>query len=313
LLTTPGYASTHNKKGPEHDHKEERITDAETSKPMTGQVRSVIPQTRKGKSRMTRAGNTQLGMRMALLLLAIIGSLVFSSGIALAATITCQTGVECLGTKNADTLNGTADKDYIYGRGGGDLLKGRGENDVLFGQGGNDELLGGGDSDDLAGGPGVDKLGGDGGADRYFFGDGWGKDSITDAATPGTEVHFFDLQKVAPATDDMIVDLESGAGPEAKDVSGTNTLNWGGNVIDGVFGGAGDDELTGNASANEILGGGGADTVYGSGGDDEIRVNDGSRADTVHCGPGDDTVFYDVILIGFTDTIDSDCEGLVAF
>jgi Ca2+-binding RTX toxin-like protein len=265
------------------------------------------------KSKMTRAGYTQIGMRMALLLVAIMGSLVLSSGIALAATVTCQAGVDCLGTKNADTLNGTADQDFMYARAGSDIVKGRGESDELFGQGGNDELLGGAESDDLSGGAGVDGLSGGGGGDRYYFGDGWGKDSITDAATPGTEVHFFDLQKVAPVTDDLIVDLESGTGPEAKNVSGTNAVNWEGNVIDSVFSGSGDDEITGNDSANSILGGAGADTIYGAQGDDEIFVNDGSLGDTVHCGPGDDTVYYDVIGPFLSDTIDSDCEGYVAF
>jgi Ca2+-binding RTX toxin-like protein len=58
-------------------------------------------------------------------------ALALSSGIALAATITCQVGVDCLGTKNADTLNGTAAEDYIYGRGGAD---------TIFGGEGNDDI-----------------------------------------------------------------------------------------------------------------------------------------------------------------------------
>ena len=49
-------------------------------------------------------------------------------------------------------------------------------------------------------------------------------------------------------------------------------------------------------------------------GDDEINVYDTSGGDTVQCGPGEDTVLYDVVLIGIAvDSIDSDCEGLVAF
>src|SRR5919202_1887566 len=137
---------------------------------------------------MTGTRNTSMGRRLALLLAFIMGALWLSSGIALAATITCQVGVDCLGTKKADTLNGTAAEDYIYGRGGGDILKGFGKPDQLYGQGGGDSLLGGPAADDLTGGSGNDTLSGGTGNDRYSFGGGWGKDTITDDATQDSQV-----------------------------------------------------------------------------------------------------------------------------
>jgi Ca2+-binding RTX toxin-like protein len=58
-----------------------------------------------------------------------------------------------------------------------------------------------------------------------------------------------------------MVDLRSDTGPEVKDASGTNTINWEGNVVDTIYGGAGDEQITGNASANMIGGSGAADTL----------------------------------------------------
>ena len=81
------------------------------------------------------------------MLTAILEALMLSSGMALAATITCQAGVDCLGTSKADVLKGTAGKDLIYGRRGGDTLRGLGEFDELHGQPGKDRLFGGPEKD----------------------------------------------------------------------------------------------------------------------------------------------------------------------
>ena len=263
---------------------------------------------------MTSVMNTGIGRRLALLLGLIVGALALSSGVALAATMTCATEIDCVGTNGADTLEGTAGKDIMHARAGADTLKGFANVDLLYGQGGTDTLLGGPDHDSLIGGVGNDALKGGGGADAYYFGDGWGRDSITDTAAPGTEVRFdSDVDAEAYVTDNVIVDLISGAGPEAKDASGTNTINWDGSVVDTVYGGNGDDQITGNASANLILGDGGSDTVYGGEGDDDIHVYDGYATDTVHCGPGEDTVSFDVGPYGVvSDLIAKDCEHLDA-
>ena len=251
--------------------------------------------------------------KMALPLTAVMAAIVLSSGVALAATITCQSGVDCFGTNNADTLEGTASYDKIYGRGGADTLKGVGGSfDALYGQSGGDRLFGGTGKDLLVGGAGKDALSGGSGVDQYYFGDGWGKDSITEKAALGNTIKFFnDPYTGGLVTYDLIVDLRSGAGPEARNTSGTNTINWGGNVIDVVASGDGDDRITGNAAANALHGNGGADTISGGDGDDEIWVIDSFTGDTVHCGAGEDTVVYDVDPVTLvSDVINSDCEHL---
>jgi len=254
--------------------------------------------------------------KIALLFVAIVGALLLSSGIALAATISCKANVECFGTKGADTLEGTGGPDRMFGRGGADTLKGFGSDDILNGQRGRDTLSGGSEVDYLIGGAGNDTLKGGGGADFYFFGPGWGKESITDDMAPGTEIRFFsDQLQGMPVTENLIVDLRSGSGPEAKNTSATNTIDWDGNVVDNVFSGTGDDLITGDASANLIIGNRGDDTIFGGEGDDEIRLLDQSSGDTVHCGPGEDTVLYDITdPVGVLhDSVDlGDCEHRIA-
>jgi Ca2+-binding RTX toxin-like protein len=247
--------------------------------------------------------------RTLLVLTAILAALMLSSGMALAATITCQAGVDCLGTRKADDLKGTAGKDHIYGRRGGDILRGLGEFDELHGQSGKDRLFGGPEVDFLIGGPGNDALGGGGDDDWYFFGDNWGKDTITDDATSANSILMRDIGTGTPfVTDNLIIDLRTSEEPEVQNVSGTSTIDWEGNAINEVDGGAGDDEITGNELANMLFGGPGEDTLFGRGGDDEIIAMDGSPDDTVDCGEdligGPD---HDFALHDPGDTI-IDCE-----
>jgi len=219
------------------------------------------------------------------ILTAILAALMLSSGMALAATVTCQAGVDCLGTRKADDLKGTAGKDHIYGRGGGDTLRGFGDSDELQGQFGKDRLFGGPEKDFLIGGPGNDALGGGGGDDWYYFGNNWGKDTITDDATSANAILMRDFGPGTPfVTDNLIIDLRASEEPEVQNVSGTSTIDWEGNAIYEVDGGAGDDEITGNPLDNSLFGGPGEDTLFGRGGDDEIIAMDGSPDDTVDCG-----------------------------
>jgi Ca2+-binding RTX toxin-like protein len=130
----------------------------------------------------------------------------------------------------------------------------------------------------------------------------------------GAQILFSGLPGVAPTTDNLTVDLASGAGPEAYDAGGTNTLNWDGGVVDTVHGGAGNDDITGDASANTLYAGTGADTVYGGDGEDLIFVVDKFTGDTVHCGPGEDRVAYDVLYLTnatYSDVVYPDCEYLI--
>jgi len=175
--------------------------------------------------------------------------------------------------------------DHIYGRAGSDRLKGFSEFDELYGQHGGDRLFGGFEKDSLTAGAGKDTLSGGGGGDWYYFGDGWGKDSITDDAASANRLLF----RNAPSssvfiTDDLVIDLDSGPGPEVTNTSGTNIVNWEGNDISDVSSGGGDDQITGNTLGNQLSGYTGADTIFGMGGNDEIDVMDETPDDTVDCG-----------------------------
>jgi Ca2+-binding RTX toxin-like protein len=261
---------------------------------------------------MTSKANIGIGRRAVLLLAAMVLALLVASGTALAITKDCEAYAECLGTRNADTLNGTEANDRILGSGGADTLNGFGGNDALYGQGGTDELFGGPGTDGLIGGPGPDALSGGADRDFYYFGDGWGKESITDSATSANAVIFRkgpEVGELVPVSEDLTISLISGSGPEATNASGTSTLNWDSQVINDVQSGSGDDRITGNLSANRIVAHtGGADTISAGWGDDFINVADGERNDVVDCGgsvllPDNDTVLYDA-----GDVIAANCE-----
>jgi len=102
------------------------------------------------------------------------------------------------GGRGADVLAGGDDDDWVYGDDGNDTLKGGDGKDHLFGGDGNDKLWAGDDGDWLLGGAGHDALhggsgrdhlsgdsgndllSGDKGNDVFDFGQGFGKDRITD-------------------------------------------------------------------------------------------------------------------------------------
>jgi hypothetical protein len=78
--------------------------------------------------------------------------------------------------------------------------------------------------------------------------------------------------------------------PGVTDASGTNTIDWSGDVISFVGNGSsGDDYVFGNEGRNFLISRSGWDHVYGFGGDDHIRVADRESADIVDCGAGYDS------------------------
>lgn len=263
-----------------------------------------------GQKMMAVVVKGYLRRQVVLLLLTLGAALVLSSGVALALNqIDCGSleqdplTAACFGTP--DTLEGTSGYYRIFAGGGADTLRGLGHYDHLFGQGGSDELFGGLAGDYLIGGPGQDSLSGGGGYDEYYFDNGWGKDLITDGSAAGNGVVFArGFFEDVVVTEDLTISMVTGGGPEAKNESATNTVNWDGSVIDYVRGGAGADEITGNSFGNYIVGEAGADIILGRGGDDQILVDDGLSGDIVDCGPGNDTVRYDP-----GDDISDNCEA----
>ena len=112
--------------------------------------------------------------QLTLLLAAMSMALLLSAGLAFAATYDCTAGRACIGTEEADTLNGSDGYDpYIDGRQGDDELFAN-EGDYAFLQGDafaapdNDTTTDGNDL--LRGGPGYDEMAGFGGNDEFYGG-----------------------------------------------------------------------------------------------------------------------------------------------
>ena len=257
------------------------------------------------------------GMRRTLFLLTLMAAaLVMASGAAMAMLINCPAGGNpCLGTPDADVMNGTSGDDLIKGRRGGDTLNADAGFDQLSGERGEDILNGEADNDTLTGGRDRDTLDGGADDDTYVFADGWGKDTLSDTTSGafGERLTFSLVTK--PVKMDLI---QSASRPEAR--SGNNTLDFaaavtivevdGGSSGDTIRGQNDADSLNGIQGSDTVNGRGGVDTVTGmdgddtlvggSGGDtfdagpgaDEIKAAD-NEADQIDCGGGNDTVFFD--------------------
>jgi len=249
-------------------------------------------------------------MRRTIALLAAMAMMVLvAASVALAAVISCPTGLNgtCRGTASADTMTGTANRDIIDSFRGSDTLNARGANDTLDGGQGNDALNGG---------RGDDKLDGDVDNDTYLFEDGWGVDTVTGDASGNDTLDFSKL------TQSVVVKMVPSA-PSNGANSGTNTLKWDSTVlIERIIGGAGNDiffgtnedtsligaagndSLVGGNASDFLSGGDGRDLFVGAAGNDTIRASDRGADGQISCGAGFDTVFYDRDL----DFPDFDCE-----
>ena len=101
------------------------------------------------------------------MVVATVGALLATGGVALAATVSCAGGgAECHGTMQDDAITGTARGDVILARAGNDLVRGDGGDDSLRG-GEGDDTLRGGEGDDV-----VDALDGEAGNDTVGCGPG---------------------------------------------------------------------------------------------------------------------------------------------
>jgi Ca2+-binding RTX toxin-like protein len=90
--------------------------------------------------------------RAILLLVAMVGVLVVGSGVALAASIAC-TANPCLGTPEADSIDGSNNPERIKALAGNDSVIAWGANDEIYGDEGNDVVNGDPGNDTIYGGP----------------------------------------------------------------------------------------------------------------------------------------------------------------
>ncbi|WP_263854108.1 cadherin domain-containing protein [Sphingomonas parva] len=155
-------------------------------------------------------------------------------------------------------MGGTSIDDWMTGGGGDDVIAGGFGNDIIAGNSGFDTLNGEAGDDVLFGGTGNDLL--DGGAGKDVLIGGSGLDSASyRSATAAVRAHL-----LAPSAN-----TGDAAGDEYDG-------------IEGLVGGAGNDELGGDGGDNQLEGGAGNDLLLGNGGSDTYVWNAGHGADTIY-------------------------------
>ncbi|MFO1242920.1 MAG: glycosyl hydrolase family 28-related protein [Rickettsiales bacterium] len=176
------------------------------------------------------------------------------------------TGVEVMGTADADTLTDNASNNIISGKGGNDTITASAGNDTIDGGSGNDSIKGGIGDDSILGADGHDNLQGEKGND--FISGSSGNDTID-----GGDGHD---------------SLDGGSGTDSILGGAGNDTILGGGDNDTVDGGTGADSILGGSGNDSLLGGSGNDTIDGGTGDDFI--SGGSASDVLYGGDGNDTL-----------------------
>lgn len=175
------------------------------------------------------------------------------------------------GTGNSVTWSANTLENLATGS-GNDVLTGNSLANVLSGNDGNDTLTGGSGNDTLDGGLGND---------TYIFSNGWGVDSIVDAAG----IDGVDLSSVTMA---LTVNMAASSGNDVSD--GTNTITWTGNIIENISTGSGNDTVNGTSDANVINAGAGNDAIWGAMGNDTLNGNTGNDRYVYNGAWGNDSI-----------------------
>ena len=166
-------------------------------------------------------------------------------------------------TEGDDSLTGTQGNDTIDGRGGNDTLRGLGGADVLIGGLGNDVFEGGAGNDTMSGGDG---------ADRFVMMPAGVSSYGSDSINGGSGRDVVDFSGAQSAVTGSLVGLTGGGANGAGSVAMS--------AVDGIIGGAFNDNLRGNGGSNQLLdGGGGNDTLDGGFGTGDTLIG-GVGADT---------------------------------
>lgn len=176
-------------------------------------------------------------------------------------------GIEDLeGTALNDTLGGDGQANVLYGLDGNDRIEGRLGNDSLYGNEGDDTL---------SGGEGADRIDGGSGFDIASF----------ETATTALRIDLMSADlTLGEAVGDQFVSIEGFL------LSGLADSFAGTDLVDRIWGGAGNDTLTGRGGADWLSGGAGNDLLYGGEGDDTLMG--GAGADRLEGGLGRDLASY---------------------
>lgn len=229
-----------------------------------------------------------------------------------------------------DSLNAADGADLVYGGTGNDTLDGGTGNDSVAGEMGNDSIFGGAGSDNLTGGQGQDTIYG-GNENDVILGDGqflaianWASTStgaavnltIVNSADGPVDLYFIDasgsqvyyatigagqtyVQSTFVGHNWVLKDL-NGYFLEPINGTGAQTVTYGPNLADVIYGGFGDDDIRAQYGNDLIYGDGGMDTIRGESGNDTAFGGDGN--DLFYGGDGNDR-FGDWNTDGGDDTV----------
>ena len=203
-------------------------------------------------------------------------------------------------------LNATGDKqdNTITGNSGDNIIKGMAGKDTLYGNAGDDEIRGGAGNDIIVGNNVYE-------TDLKVFKNYITDDKIKDSLTINTADKYQTGMNslYGDAGDDVIIggdDIDliyGGAG---------NDYIWAGYGRNAVYGGAGKDVIVGGWENDRLFGEAGNDTIYGFGGDDTIHggagddiIYGGIGNDKIETGKGNDTIYFEGTEHG-VDTITSE-------
>lgn len=164
--------------------------------------------------------------------------------------------------------------DRLYGSKFGDTLRGDDLVNTLYGAAGNDTLMGRGGNDTLVGGVGADRLDGGNGSDMASY----------SAATAGLVADLLSPSaNTGEAAGDTYVSIERLYGSKFSDsLRGDNLVNtlYGAAGNDTLLGRGGNDALWGGDGSDTLEGGAGLDSLYGEAGADRFvfrSVSDSAR------------------------------------
>jgi trimeric autotransporter adhesin len=262
-----------------------------------------------------------------------IEKIVFDDGTVWDTTFVSERVRFIYGTELDDVLDSFASGDvFVSGLGGNDVITTGNGYDVLNGDSGNDQLLSGSGDDILDGGTGMDTMEGGGGGDTYYFGRGYGHDTIIEVYGSGTDKvvmkdilpdevtvsrDSYDLVLTVNDTDDKLTisGYFSSDSYKVETIQFSDGTQWGYDIIKEkgryMTGTEANDTMKGIPDLDEVMYGlGGNDTMFGAAGNESMYGGDGSDVmdgdsgnDYLYGGAGDDELAGDLdddILVGGT-------------